>query len=100
MGEQLDLQVFPPRLPRAAYLGLRVAPEGRPRPFPAATQPDDARIASIAPHADVFALHAYFCKEEDPRELARFDRRYGPGLNRLAACERDGLGEAARPASP
>ncbi len=83
-GERAEIQVMAPRPPRREHLSLRVAHEGRPGPFPAATLPTAEIVAGVAPHADVFALHAYFWREEDARRRPRFSRyrfRRCPWLN-------------------
>ncbi|MCB9834092.1 MAG: hypothetical protein H6807_16645 [Planctomycetes bacterium] len=74
VGETVEIQVFPPRRTALDLLGLRIAHEGRPHPHPTAAIPDDELVARVAEHADVFALHAYFWREEDPRRRPRWSR--------------------------
>ncbi len=75
-GQELWISVLPPRPMDPRRSAMRIAHEGRPRPFPAGAYPSEAVIEEAAKHCQVFCLHAYFWKSE-PRSVQTLFSRHG-----------------------
>lgn len=75
-GQELWISVLPPRPVDLRRSAMRIAHEGRPRPFPAGAYPSEAAIEEAAKHCQVFCLHAYFWKSE-PRSIQGLFSRHG-----------------------
>ena len=76
-GEALHLQLFPPRPIDRRRVGQGIAHEGRPRR--GREFPSDELIRDAGRHCDVFALHGYFWREEDPAARPSLSRyRFRP----------------------
>ncbi len=85
-GSSLFFHVFPPRLPNPDLARAQIAHEGRPRSGEELPHPD--LIAAVSQQAQIFALHAYFWREEFPQARPRFSRyRFRPNPWRSAVHE-------------
>lgn len=76
--------VFPGRAESEHRRRQELAHEGRPRPFPAASLPDDDTLDELARHCDVLALHAYLWRAPPRRlrpELGRYALRRAPWIS-------------------